>query len=305
MKKRVALLCSLVYLSAVTACAQESLPFVDVRGGTFVRGVEGGEDNPLDEVTVSSFRMARYEVSFALYAEFFEFYRDAYEIGGFSYSNLEVLRHAGINDSLVEIPGDWPAFYVGYFDAIEFCNWLSERDGFEPVYSIEEVERLYPGRDFTYSTLSIAWDREANGYRLPTEAEWEYAARAGNQDDHIVQSQDAERLDAVAWYSGCPDGSVHRVGQKKPNSFGIYDMIGNVSEWAWDFYQPDYYLDSPDKDPTGPEIGDGPLYPPEIARVIRGGLWATPIEYVVASERAPSGPNDRSATGIRLVRSVR
>ena len=292
-----------MYLSAVTACAQESLPFVDVPGGTFVRGVEGGEDNPLDEVTISSFRMSRYEVPFGLYSEFFEFYRQEHDVTWFSYTSPEVLQTAGIDDPSFEIPADWPAFYVGYFDAIEFCNWLSERDGFEPVYSIEEVERLYPGRDFTYSTLSIAWDREANGYRLPTEAEWEYAARAGNQDDDIVLSQDPELIDELAWYAGNASGTLQPIGQKQPNSFSIHDMLGNVGEWTWDFYQSDYYARSPKENPVGPEIGDGPFYPPATVRVRRGAGFDNAVEFTAPYYRGPTLPNDRSTVGIRIVRN--
>lgn len=303
MGRRVALLFSLLSLTVATACAQESLPFVRVPGGTFIRGVEGGDDNPIDEVTVSSFRMSRFEVPFGLYAEFFEYYREAEDITWFSYSSPEVLRAAGIDDLSVEIPEDWPAFYVGYFDAIDFCNWLSERDGFEPVYTIEEVRRTYPGRTTTYPTLSIRWDREANGYRLPTEAEWEYAARAGNRDDHIVLSQDPELVGRIGWYAGNSEGTLQPIGQKEPNSFGIYDMIGNVGEWTWDFYQPDYYSESPDQDPVGPDTGDGPFYPPATIRVRRGAGFENTVELTAPYYRGPTQPNDRWTVGIRLVRS--
>ncbi|MFP4550960.1 MAG: formylglycine-generating enzyme family protein [Spirochaetales bacterium] len=168
------------------------------------------------------------------------------------------------------MPENWPAFHVGYFDAIEFANWLSRRD------------------------------------RLPTEAEWEYAARAGNRDDHIVLSKDPAVIDQVGWYAGNSDGRLHEIGLKESNSFGIHDMIGNVVEWTWDFYQPDYYSHSPQVNPVGPNHGEWTWaeYAPERTRVRRGSAYPTPLQFTPPYYRGPSSPNDRFARGIRLVRSA-
>ena len=319
MNRRGAVIWALTCLCAVTGCAQESLPFVEVPGGTFTRGVEGGTgfpkydtlrfgaDNPLDEVTVSSFRMSKYEVPFALYREFAEPHWAKHGLTRLSWTDPEVLASAGIEDPSFQIPGDWPAFYVGYFDAIEFCNWLSERDGFEPVYTLEEVRRQTADGSSTYLTLSVQWNEQANGYRLPTEAEWEYSARAGNRDDAVVLSNEPAVIGRVAWYADNSGGTLQRIGQKEPNSFGTHDMIGNIGEWTWDFYQPDYYPNSSDLDPKGPEIGVWRWadYLPERTRVARGSVYRTPLDLVAPYDRGPLSPSYRGVIGIRLVRSVR
>jgi len=108
-------------------------------------------------------------------------------------------------------------------------------------------------------------------YRLPSEAEWEYAARAGNKEPY------AGRLDDIAWYAANSDDETHPVGKKKPNAWGLYDMQGNVRELVEDWYARNYYSDSPVADPTGPTPGqqrglfNGPPPPPEVPRFPRGG----------------------------------
>ena len=316
--RRTALICTIASLIATVSYAEESIPFVYVPGGTFTRGVEGGTgypdfnevrfgaDNPLDDVTVSGFRMSKHEVPFGLYRQFAERHWESYGLTELSWSDEEVRASAGIDDPSFDIPENWPAFYVGYFDAIEFANWLSRRDAFEPVYTIEEVRRQTANGESAYLTLNVEWNKEADGYRLPTEAEWEYAARAGNRDDHIVLSKDPSVIDRVGWYAGNSDGRLHEIGLKEPNSFGIYDMIGNVVEWTWDFYQPDYYEDSPLVDPTGPDYGEWKWaeYAPERTRVRRGSAFPTPLQFTPPYYRGPSSPNDRFARGIRLVRNA-
>lgn len=102
-------------------------------------------------------------------------------------------------------------------------------------------------------------------YRLPTEAEWEYACRAGTTGDH------AGDTDSMAWYSNNAGRETHPVGSKQPNTFGLYDMNGNVWEWCQDWYHEDYYRNSPGKDPRGPSVGTPLLGQP--LRILRGGSW--------------------------------
>ncbi|MBN1325958.1 formylglycine-generating enzyme family protein [Candidatus Falkowbacteria bacterium] len=173
--------------------------------------------------------------------------------------------------------GNLPAINVTWLDAIEYCNWLSEKQGFEKVY---EINGYY----------DVTADFSKNGYRLPTEAEWEYAARGGhllnknlnNGKGNIYSGcSDYKTVGDCAWYQQNSDwvkepeedGHTSTVMTLQPNELEIYDMSGNVWEWVWDYYSPDYYKESPKQNPTGPaeivEI-DGIKY---IGHVLRGGSW--------------------------------
>jgi len=134
-------------------------------------------------------------------------------------------------------------------------------------------------------------ERDGYRYRLPTEAEWEYAARAGTTGDY------APELDALAWYAANSGGETHPVGQKGPNGWGLYDMLGNVWEWCQDWYGADYYKTSPAVDPRGPESGK--------FRVVRGGSWSDVPWLLRASGRGWVGPGVWSDDlGFRCVREV-
>jgi formylglycine-generating enzyme required for sulfatase activity len=126
-------------------------------------------------------------------------------------------------------------------------------------------------------------------YRLPTEAEWEYAARAGTTGDNAAD------LDSVAWYSINSYSQTHSVGEKQANGWGLYDMLGNVWEWCQDWYGEDYYRNSPAEDPQGPSSGS--------ARVLRGGSWVSVTGVVRVASRDRVGPDYRdSGVGFRCVR---
>jgi hypothetical protein len=126
----------------------------------------------------------------------------------------------GVNPSFFTESGELPVEIVRWFDLLEFCNRLSDMQGFRPCYTIDGE--------------GVEWDRSANGYRLPTEHEWEYIAKA-NRGFGYSGSND---VNAVAWYWNNSGGSTHDVGTKKENSFGTYDQSGNVNEWCWDLHNP-------------------------------------------------------------------
>ncbi len=161
-----------------------------------------------------------------------------------------------------DLPGghDHPVAFITWFDALEFCNRLSQREGLRLCY-----RRTAEG---------IVCDFTADGYRLPTEAEWEYACRAGtvglfSSGTHIGgcgPDNTSSDLESVAWYGANSGGAAHPVGQKAPNPWGLFDMHGNIWEWCWDSYN--YYeeaYDAPISDPAN--SGSGSF------RVLRGGSW--------------------------------
>jgi formylglycine-generating enzyme required for sulfatase activity len=158
--------------------------------------------------------------------------------------------------------GDVPVVECSWFEAIGFCNALSEREGLTPAYD----------------ALTGGWDRTAEGYRLPTEAEWEYACRAGTSGPRYGD------LDEIAWYRGNSGDRLHEVAGKRPNGFGLYDMLGNVWEWCWDVYDAEVYGEY---------------------RVLRGGGWFDEHWSCRASVRRRSHPEFRTDdVGFRPARNT-
>lgn len=159
---------------------------------------------------------------------------------------------------------------------------------------------LKKGEDFPVETMS--WDdawkyiselekQTGVSFRLPTEAEWEYAARSGGKKEKYAGGRS---VDSVAWYDNNSGSSTHRVGMKSPNGLGLYDMSGNVWEWCSDYYDSDYYSSSPGNNPQGPSSGS--------CRVLRGGSWRSRLAYVRAAYRVRLGSAYRSDfMGFRLV----
>ncbi len=159
-----------------------------------------------------------------------------------------------------------PVESVSWWDAARFCNVLSRREGLTPAYNIPP------------DSEDIEWDSRANGYRLPTEAEWEYACRAGTTGPRYGS------LDEIAWYRGNSNERIHEVGDKQPNAWGLYDMLGNVWNWCWDIY-------------------DAELY--GTYRVLRGGGWFDEHWSCRASVRRRSHPTFQTDdVGFRIARSA-
>ncbi len=181
-----------------------------------------------------------------------------------------------------------PVHHISWYDAVEFCNAVSRKEGVKPFYEIvgEKPER----------TVSILG---GSGYRLPTEAEWEYACRAGTATDWSF-GNDASLLKEYAWYSNNSGYKLQPVGQLKPNSWGLHDMHGNVEEWCWDHYESDYGGELPAIDPTGPTSKFGPEKFKGY-RVIRGGSYMEDCSGLRSSMRNSGHPDNKC--GIRLVRT--
>jgi len=175
-----------------------------------------------------------------------------------------------------------PVNEVSWFDAIDYCNWLSKEEGLTPCY--------------TRKGDLVLCNFEANGYRLPTEAEWEFAASGGFQSRGYTYSG-GNTLEEVAWCQDNAGEKTHPVGMKKPNELGLYDMSGNVWEWVWDWHSTGYFQSSPFQNPLGPLTGE--------QKVEKGGSWFPDAVYMRPQNRAGYDPNEgNSDIGFRLARTT-
>jgi formylglycine-generating enzyme required for sulfatase activity len=184
-------------------------------------------------------------------------------------------------------PGKLPMERVTWFDAIEFCNKLSVLEGLQEVYTISGRTPA-SGYPITNATVTADWSK--NGYRLPTEAEWEYACRAGTT---TAYNTGAAISDNTGWYTANSGSKTHQVGLKPANTWGLYDMHGNVWEWCWDWYGS--YSSGAQTDPLGASSGS--------YRVARGGGWDSSAGDLRSANRLTDNPGNRlNDLGFRLVR---
>jgi len=202
--------------------------------------VAGGRFNPVNwyTVTLSSYYIGKYEVR-----------------------QSEYQSAMGVNPSLFGGNPNNPVDRVSWFNAVEYCNRLSIREGLTPCYSYTGMginPANWPaGWDSNNNNHSnIACDWEADGYRLPTEMEWEFAARGGNETEDYTYSGSND-INEVAWWAPNSNGTTHPAGQKMPNELGIYDLSGNVFEWCWNMtnWPLTPYIGGQVEDPRGPATG--------------------------------------------------
>ncbi len=255
--------------SAPTAVVTASgVDMVFLPGGTFKMGSDRGnpDEAPAHPVKLTAFLMDTTEVTHEMFAT-----------------------------AQLPNPSHWqdnaknPVERVRWRDAKLYCNERSRLEGLTPCYDEKTTE----------------WEcnYQANGYRLPTEAEWEYACRAGSDQDYSFGS--ADQLRQFGWYDENARERTHPVGGRKPNRWGIHDLYGNVSEWCEDVYSASYYPNSPDSDPAGP-VDPGT----DVKRVMRGGSWKSSADMCRASFRQGQRTGNTDACfytdfcGFRCVRRV-
>ena len=229
-----------------------------VSGGEFLMGSKKGkpDEQPIHKVKISPFWMSTYEITWDLYEPFL--YKD--------YETTHSTTPVPANVDAVTRPTkpyldmtfgmgkeNHPALAMTHYNAIQYCKWLYARTG---VF-----------------------------YRLPTEAEWEYACRAGSTTEYAF-GDDAAKLADYAWFGKNSEGKTHAVGQKKANQWGLFDLYGNVAEWTYDQYDPGFYATL-----KGEKLNDPVAQPEKLyAHVIRGGSFESEVQDLRSAARLASDP---------------
>ena len=265
---------SLVFIGLTTADAQDPsgatiYDMVRVPSGEFTMGGKVGVtiERPLHTVEITrDFYIGKTEVNQQLFMEVM------------GYDPVEYWGDACVGITLPSHPTH-PAYCISWYESVRFANALSKRDGLEQCY--------------VFRGGSLFWPRgfDCTGYRLPSEAEWEYAAKTGA--DHVFSG--GGDIGDYGWFWGNSNRTLHSVGKKSGTDWGVHDMSGNVWEWVWDYYGD--YPRTKQIDPFGPEYSE--------FRVRRGGSWFSGIDEVRTGTRMRRNPRSHfSLIGFRLVRTA-
>lgn len=300
---KITVLIAALFCISLSVNAQTKPQMVLVDGGSFQMGNPGtaapkgdSDERPVHEVTVKSFYIAKTEVTVKEYKQFIN------DASAKDFLNKREHKMPNAPDSAwyAEHPDtkkyyplpthpwwDWqddlPMQHITWYDAVAYCNWLSAKEGLQKCYS----ENADGGIDF---------DASKNGYRLPTEAEWEFAARGGNKSKGSFYSGSTNPND-VCWFD---DSSrlkgPQKVGTKNANELGIFDMSGNVWEWCSDYYAKDFYAKSQKDNPVN--LTASPY------RVLRGGSWHYQVDHATVTSRDGPEPHFSNFNyGMRLAKN--
>lgn len=250
---------------------------VKVEGASFMLGANKKDqqaekdEKPDRKVSVKTFFMSKYEVTVWEWKQYVKATR----------KKMPPKQAWGWNDEL-------PITNITWEDAVEFCNWLSKKQGFNPAYSKRGPRYVC---DFT-----------SNGFRLPTEAEWEFAAHGGKKGKGKKYAG-SDKLNLISWNVDNSEGRPHTYGTKYANELGIYDLNGNVWEWCWDIYDANHFRAVKDgmvqdPDATGPARGE--------KRIVKGGSWDSKPSFCRISNKVATLPgNTFEFYGMRVVQTRR
>ena len=298
---KITVLITIFLLSTSLLFSQKKPAMIDVKGGSFQMGnsnttTDNKDEEPVHTVKLTSFQICKYEVSVAEYQLFINDNSAADEFKEYREHKMpsppnetwweghpDTKAHYPVGNTWWGWQDNNPMQHVTWYDAVTYCNWLSSEHGYDKCYYYDENEG------------GILCDYSKNGYRLPTEAEWEYAAKGGNESKGYKYSGSNFIMD-VCWHDGNSQlKGPPVIGTKDHNELGIYDMSGSVWEWCNDFYSPIYYKNSAAKDPVN-KVSTG-------FRVLRGGSWHYREEYATITSRDGPKPGYTNFNyGFRLVR---